>query len=156
MPLHRWSIGLRAIAVFEVLKGGAVLLALVNVALGNWTVPWIMEQLVHAMHLNPAGRIATFCHTTLGQLPPGVLLWPALAYIGLRFTEAWGLWRERHWGEWLAVLSAGVYIPLEIYELTLRFSPRKVGLLAVNVAIILFLIWVLWKTRNGRSADREA
>ena len=152
----RWSIGLRAIAIFEVIKGGAVLIAFFMVAGGHWTMASLTERIVHYMHLKPGGSIAGFFTGTVAHLEPGVLVWLALAYIALRFFEAYGLWRERHWGEWLAVLSAGLYVPAEIYELVLHFSLRKVGVLAVNLVIIAFLGLVLWKTRNGRKTQRAA
>ena len=42
----------------------------------------------------------------------------AAAYGTVRFIEAYGLWRERRWAEWLATGSGGLYIPFEIYEMT--------------------------------------
>ena len=156
MPHHRWSIGLRAIAIFEIIKGGAVLLACVMVMTGHWTMPSIMERITHYMHLKQDGPIGHFFNGTIAHLEPGVLVWLALAYMTLRFAEAYGLWRERHWGEWLAVLSAGLYVPAEIYELCLHYSHRKVGVLALNVAIIVFLAWVLWKTRGEKKPQRDA
>lgn len=49
-----------------------------------------------------------------------------------------------------------MYVPAEIYELILHFSLRKVGVLVVNIVIIAFLGWVLWKTRKGRKARGAA
>lgn len=112
----------------------------------------LMERIVHYTRLDPSGGIAKFFTVTVANLDSVVLLWLALAYIVLRFAEGYGLWLERHWGEWLAVLSAFVYVPAEIYELILHFSLRKVGVLVVNIVIIAFLGWVLWKTRNRRKA----
>ena len=155
MIAHRWTIGLRIIAIIEVLKGSLVLVATAMVASSSWTMVTFMERVTHYMHLKQDGHIGHFFNVTIAHLPPGVLIWLAVAYMTLRFAEAYGLWKERHWGEWLAVLSAGVYVPAEIYELCLHYSHVKVAVLVVNVAIILFLIWVLWKTRGNREAGRE-
>ncbi|MCE9519833.1 MAG: DUF2127 domain-containing protein [Verrucomicrobia bacterium] len=149
MSLRRWSLGLRAIAIFELIKGGAVLVAFIMVASGHWTMPSLMERITHYLHLKQDGPIGQFFNGTIAHLEPGVLVWLAFAYMAVRFTEAYGLWRERHWGEWLAVFSSGLYVPAEIYELFLHFSMRKVGVLMVNVIIIAFLGWVLWNTRSG-------
>lgn len=151
---QRWSIGLRAIAVFELVKGGAVLIAFLMVAAGWWTMEMLTGRIVHLMHLNPDGRIARFFTVTVAHLEPGVLLWLALAYMTVRFAEAYGLWKERHWGEWLAVFSAGLYVPAELYELYLHFSLRKLGVLSLNVIIIIFLAWVLWRTRGAKRSQR--
>ncbi len=150
MPHHRWTTGLRAIAIFELIKGGAVLMAFVMVATGHWSMASLTERIVHFIHLKPTGHIAQFFTVTLAHLETGVLIWLAVAYLVMRFVEAYGLWRERLWGEWLAVISAGLYVPAEIYELWLHFSPHKVGILLLNLAIIGFLGWVLWKTRNEK------
>lgn len=155
MLLHRWSLGLRAIAVFEIFKGGAVLIAFFMVAAGRWTMASLMERITHYMHVRPEGRIGQFLNGTIVHLEPGVLAWLAIAYMAVRFAEAYGLWKERHWGEWLAVFSAGLYVPAEIYELLRHFSYRKAGVLIVNIAIIIFLVWVLWKTRRARAGERE-
>lgn len=156
MSRHRWTIGLRAIAVVEVFKGGGVLLACVMVATGHWTMTSLMERVTHYMHLRQDGRIGQFFNGTVAHLEPVVLVWLAVAYMILRFVEAFGLWKERHWGEWLAVLSAGVYVPAEIYELCLHYSHLKVVVLSVNLAIIIFLVWVLWATRRRRQDQRDA
>jgi ATP/maltotriose-dependent transcriptional regulator MalT len=41
-------------------------------------------------------------------------------------AEAYGLWRERHWAEWLAAVSATIYIPVEIHEIVKHPSWREV------------------------------
>jgi uncharacterized membrane protein (DUF2068 family) len=153
---HRWSLGLRAIAVFELIKGCAVLVAFLMLATGHWTMKSLMERTVHFLHFKQDGRIGRFFNETIAHLEPGVLVWLAVAYMTLRFVEAYGLWRERHWGEWLAVLAAGVYVPAEIYELCLHYSHSKVIVLAVNLVIIVFLGWVLWKTRSEKNSRSGA
>lgn len=40
----------------------------------------------------------------------------------MRFVEAYGLWRERRWANWLAAISEGIYLPVEIYELFARVT----------------------------------
>ena len=41
----------------------------------------------------------------------------AFAYSVLRFAEAYGLWKERTWAEWLAFVSGTLFLPLEIHGL---------------------------------------
>lgn len=148
MPRHRWSIGLRAIAIFELFKGSVVLLAFAMVAAGHWSMPGLMGRLAHVMHLKPGGQAAVFLTHTVGQLEMPALVWLALGYVSARFAEAYGLWAEKHWGEWLAILSAGLYVPAEICEIWLHASWRKAVVLGINLVIIAFLGWVLWRTRR--------
>ena len=46
---------------------------------------------------------------------------------------------ERHWAEWFAVISAGLYIPLEIYHLWHRPSPLAGIIFLTNVIIVVYL-----------------
>jgi uncharacterized membrane protein (DUF2068 family) len=55
---------------------------------------------------------------------------------------------QRRWAEWLGVAAGGLYIPIEIYEVVRRVTWIRFGLLAVNVAIVVYLALVLWQTRR--------
>ncbi len=48
----------------------------------------------------------------LGQTNLQALLLAAVGYALVRFEEAYGLWNERTWGEWLGALSGALYVPL--------------------------------------------
>jgi uncharacterized membrane protein (DUF2068 family) len=79
----------------------------------------------------------------------------ALAYIGVRFLEAWGLWRGKTWAEWLGALSGALYIPLEIAHLVHRTNLINAAVLLANLAIVCFLAWQLWQ-RSRQRAGRGA
>jgi uncharacterized membrane protein (DUF2068 family) len=85
------------------------------------------------------------------------LLFGAIAYAVLEGVEAWGLWRERTWAEYLTVIATSALIPLEIYELTVRVTPIKIAGLVVNVAIVAWLVWAkrLFGVRGGRQAQER-
>jgi uncharacterized membrane protein (DUF2068 family) len=61
-------------------------------------------------------------------------------YAALLGTEGIGLLMRKHWAEYFTVISTALLIPLEIYELAKRLTPVKVGVLAINVAIVWYLI----------------
>ena len=73
-------------------------------------------------------------------------------YAGFRFTEAYGLWRERKWAEWLALVSGAIYLPAEIYELVDQITWIRVGVLVINLAIVGFIALVLIKSRREKKA----
>ena len=148
MSLLRRSTGLRAIALFEVFKGGLALFGFLWVALGHDNIPSLMKRLVHFAHLNPDGSIANFLLQNVAHFDPAMLAVVVLAYVTLRFAEAYGLWHERHWAEWLAAISATIYIPLEVFEIIKHPSWREVMTLLVNVIIVIFMAFVLWRTRS--------
>jgi uncharacterized membrane protein (DUF2068 family) len=72
----------------------------------------------------------------------------------IRFAEAYGLWFKRRWGEWIAALSGGIYVPFEIYELWRGFSAIKLAALVLNVLVVAYMIYLLRGTawRSGSSA----
>ena len=73
----------------------------------------------------------------------------AVVYIVGRLAEAYGLWNDRAWAEWLAALSGGLYVPFEFEHLMHRPSAISVGVLAANVCVIGFLALQLWRRRNN-------
>lgn len=77
-----------------------------------------------------------------------------VAYAILQFVEAFGLWGGWRWAEYLAVIATSVFIPLEVYEIIHTASPIKIGLLVVNIAIIVYLIYKgrLFGVRGGHEA----
>ena len=59
---------------------------------------------------------------------------------------------HRMGAEWLAALSARVYVPIEIYELAHHVSWLKAGALVLNLAILGYMIWLLTESRRRRTA----
>jgi uncharacterized membrane protein (DUF2068 family) len=61
-------------------------------------------------------------------------------YASLLLTEGVGLLLRKHWAEYFTVITTTALIPLEIYELIRRFTFTRVGVLALNVAIVWYLV----------------
>jgi len=64
-------------------------------------------------------------------------------YASVFVVEGWGLWRERRWAEYLTVMVTASLIPFELWEIYDHFAWLKVAALALNVAILWYLIHVL-------------
>ena len=145
---------LRPIAVFEALKGAIVLIA------GFGLLSFLdrhnevfAEQIIRHLHLNPAHHYPHIFITAMAQLENSHLLaFAGLAalYSVVRFVEAYGLWNERRWAEWLAALSGGIYIPFEIFELVKHVTWLRLTALGLNVVIVSYLAWLLVETRRRR------
>jgi len=78
-----------------------------------------------------------------------------LAYAALRFAEAYGLWRGRRWAGWLAALSGGIYVPVELYELSRSVTWIKLTALILNACVVAYMCRVLWKTSEAVIISRE-
>jgi uncharacterized membrane protein (DUF2068 family) len=144
--------GLRAVALFEAFKG---LLALAAAGGLFYVIPHdarhLIVELVGRLHLN-AGRSYPNVFYRVIEDTSNAQLWLiaalVVAYAAVRFTEAYGLWYARAWGEWVAAVSGGIYIPLELYELSRGVSSLKLGALAINVAIVAFMVVALHRKKN--------
>lgn len=82
----------------------------------------------------------------------------SLGYALLEAVEAFFLWRGKRWAEYLTVVATAAFLPLEIYELVDRVSALKISAMAVNLAILAYLIWTkrLFGVRGGIAAlERE-
>jgi len=77
-------------------------------------------------------------------------------YAILEGTEAVGLWRGRRWAEYLTFVATALLLPLEIYEITRRPTVLKGVTLAINLAVVLYLVWAkrLFGLRGGEGAQR--
>lgn len=146
--------GLRLIAIAEAAKGMLVLLAGFGLlSLLHRDVQSIAEDLVRHLHLNPASRYPRiFIEAAHDISDSSLLLLAGLAfgYAVIRLIEAYGLWQARRWAEWLAVTSGSVYVPIEVYELFAGVSWIKVFTLAVNVGIVAYMSYTLWRSSHGR------
>jgi uncharacterized membrane protein (DUF2068 family) len=61
-------------------------------------------------------------------------------YAGVFLTEGLGLLLRKHWAEYFTIISTGLFIPLEIYELARHFTILKLAVTAVNVLIVWYLV----------------
>ena len=64
-----------------------------------------------------------------------------IAYAAVFVVEGVGLLRRRRWAEWLTVIVTASFIPFEIYELARRPGAGKAIAIALNAAIVIYLVW---------------
>jgi uncharacterized membrane protein (DUF2068 family) len=143
---------IRAIAVFEAVKGLAALIASLGVlGLMHRDVHELALALLWRFHLDPDLHFpALLMHYAdlLQTIKLRSLAPAALAYISLRWLEAYGLWYDKTWAEWLAALSGAFYIPFEIAHLMHRTTLISAGVLLGNVGVVGFMAWQLWRRRH--------
>ena len=149
---------LHGFAIFEASKGLLVLvvgLGLLSLIQHNLEVE--AEDIVLFLNLNPAHKFPQIFINTLSHMEDPQLLMlsiSALLYAALRFIEAGGLWLDKVWAEWLAIIADSLFMPMEIYEIIMRVTVFRVMILVLNIAIVVFLIGVLLqRARARRSPD---
>ena len=151
-----FSSGVRVVAAFEAVKGGLVLLAGFGLlALVHHDLQSMAERLVECFHLNPASRyprVFVRAASALTDTRLWLLAVGAAAYAAMRFVEAYGLWRQRRWAVWIAMVSGGVYVPIEVYELAQGVTWPRLAMLITNAAIVVYTGHAF---SRSRLSDRE-
>jgi uncharacterized membrane protein (DUF2068 family) len=144
----------KSVALFEATKGVIVLLAGFGLlSLLHHDLHALAMDLVGRLHLDPTRHYASIFIAAASNTTDGRLWFFALigfVYAVFRFVEAYGLWFCRTWAEWLALISGGIYLPLEVYELFRRLTWMRVSALIANLVVVVAIALVLW--RNKRAA----
>jgi uncharacterized membrane protein (DUF2068 family) len=156
--------GLRGVALFEAGKGGlAVLAAIWIFTLRHKDMKDVAERLLavlhKVLHINPDRHFFQLIQRSMGGLTHSglhVIALLVLFYAAIRFVEATGLWLEKEWAEWFALLSGALYTPFLIYELARRPTGVKWLGLVLNLLIVLYLAWLLRDSYKRRRQSREA
>jgi uncharacterized membrane protein (DUF2068 family) len=151
---------LRAVATFELCKGLFVLLMGICALLLVHKDLWLYaESLLALFHVNTDRRIAQMFLDFADNITDA-RLWAAariaFAYAALRFTEGYGLWKERTWAEWVAFVSGFLLLPLEIRELLRGVTLVRSAMLLGNIAIVLYMLYVIVSNRREREAKSLA
>ncbi len=160
MHTSKKTLALRTVAVFEAAKGLIVLLVgLGLLRLVHKNLDEFAEQLIRFLHASPGGRLSNLFVTAAGRATDKSL-WAlaatALVYAIVRFAEAYGLWLDREWAEWFALLSGSMYLPWEVYSLLRHPHRAEWVILAANVAIVLYMLVLRIQAGAQKSAVRRA
>lgn len=146
---------LRLIAIFKFLKAaflialGVGLFKLLHKDIGDVLMRWS-----EALRLNPGSHFVNVALEKAAHLSPEQVRKLGLGsflYAGLFLAEGTGLWLRKRWGEWLTVIITSSLVPVEVYEIYRHFSDAKVVVLALNVAIVLYLIYHMSAAGSQRS-----
>jgi len=145
---------LRAVAFFEFAKGiFVVLMGFCALALVHKDVWLIAESLLALFHVSTDRRSAQV-FLDFADNVTDARLWAAariaFAYAALRFTEAYGLWKERTWAEWVAFVSGTLLLPLEVRELFRGVTISRCALFVGNLAVVLYMLYVIMSNRREK------
>lgn len=156
-PRHKY--GLRTVALFEGLKGLAVVaLCLVLLSLLHRDLTQVVDQLTEYLRLNPDSRVTDWFYQ-LADRTTGRGIWTAvgvgLAYAACRFIEGYGLWMQRAWAEWFAVISGAIYLPVEIVAVWHHRDLTHTAILVGNIIVVLYILRILLENRRERCQQQE-
>jgi uncharacterized membrane protein (DUF2068 family) len=152
---HHRERGLLLVGLFKLSKAiffgavGAGALQLVHRNVGD-----VLMRMIETLRIDQEGKLASFLMDRADlvgghQLRRASLF--AFTYAVLCLVEGVGLVTEQGWAEYFTVTLTAAALPWETYELIDRFQPYKIGLLLVNVAVLVYLLWFL-KRKQRRDA----
>jgi uncharacterized membrane protein (DUF2068 family) len=86
---------------------------------------------------------------TLTYLAIGLVL-----YSLIELAEGVGLWLGQRWGEYFAMVATSVFLPYEVYDLTVKITWLRVGAFVINLMLVGYLVWSkrLFGARGGKQA----
>jgi uncharacterized membrane protein (DUF2068 family) len=131
------------IGLFKLFKGVSLLIiAFGLLRLLHRDIAEVTQHWIEVLRVDPENR---FIHRALmkvfnvtpkqlKELSAGTLL-----YAAIFLTEGTGLLLRKHWAEYMTLISTGLFIPLEIYEIHRHFTMVKLAVTLVNVLIVWYL-----------------
>ena len=147
---------LRLIAVFKFIKASLVIVT--GFGLLSFFHPAFAARLYRMVGALPYAFEQQLLRRAIGELsglsPSRIQIIAAvtLLYAVLFIVEGVGLWRGRHWAEWLTVIATCSLVPVELYELARHPSANKALVVLANLAIVAYLVWRLRREAAARRA----
>ena len=138
------SVTIFLIALFKLTKG--VLLVIVGIGAHKLLHRDVAETVAHwvdILRVDPDNRYIHRLLTHVLAVTPAQLKAASVGtfiYAGLLLTEGIGLLLRKRWAEYFTIITTAGLIPLEIYEIVHRMTTAKFVILAINVAIVVYLI----------------
>ena len=144
---------LRLIAVFKLAKGLVLLAAGLGVLrLVHRDLTEVVEAWSRHLHLDPEGRVTEGLLLRAMDVEPrrlAVVGGGMLVYAGVLLTEGVGLMLRQRWAEYFTVIVTASFVPLELYEIARHVTVTRIIVLAVNLAIVWYLVARLRRERGA-------
>ena len=106
----------------------------------NFSQSKLVGLVNHALELNSR---------TLGYLAIGLA-----AYAIIEIVEGIGLWLQKRWGEYFAMVATSIFLPYEVYDLTVKITALRLLTFLINLALVVYLVVSkrLFGVRGGKKA----
>ena len=146
------SRGLLLIAAFKLIKGLALLaLGIGALKMLHKDVAAEIAQWIDVLRVDPHNHYIQMLLDKLGMVDDRKLKALSIGtffYSALFLTEGIGLALRKRWAEYLTIISTASLLPLEVYEIVKRASAPKIVVLIANIAIVVYLVLEVRRTRN--------
>jgi uncharacterized membrane protein (DUF2068 family) len=158
MPVSTHSRGLLTIGIFKLMKAivffsiGLGALHFINADLGD-----TIQRAATAFKFDPESHFVSLLLDKADMIDDHQLMLVSeatFAYSAVAVLEGVGLLMEQTWAEYLTLVLSIGFLPWEFYELARRPSMWRVGIIAINIAIVIYLLWFLRDLKRKRHSVR--
>jgi uncharacterized membrane protein (DUF2068 family) len=139
---RHWTMHLLAIVKF--LKGvllfvvAVKLLTLINRDVAEWAMDFVNRHGVNSENKYIHAMLEKLGGVNRSQMM--MMSGGAFFYSGLQLTEGIGLWLEKRWAEFLTAIATSLLLPVEIYEMFVKFTWVRLVIFVVNIFIVWYLV----------------
>jgi uncharacterized membrane protein (DUF2068 family) len=131
------------IGLFKLFKGISLLIAGFGLLrLLHRDVATVTEHWIEVLRVDPDNRFIHRALLKIFKVTPKQLKELSVGtfvYSAVFLTEATGLLARKHWAEYMTLISTGLFIPLEVYEIHRHFTILKLVVTVVNLLIVWYL-----------------
>lgn len=131
------------IGLFKLFKGVALLIAGFGLLkLLHRDVADVVQHWIEVLRVDPDNRFVHRAILRIFNVTPKqlrALSAGTFIYSAIFLTEGSGLLARKHWAEYMTLISTGLFIPLEVYEIHRHFTWLKLAVTAVNALIVWYL-----------------
>jgi uncharacterized membrane protein (DUF2068 family) len=149
------DIALWLIGAFKLIKGLLLVVVAIRVLqLVHKDAATIVAAWAAHLHIDPDNRYIDRVLRTVLSLDDHKLRAISagmFCYAALLLTEGTGLLLRYHWAAYFTVIVTGSFLPLELYELVKRLTITRMVVVALNAAIVWYLIRRLALQRRVRT-----
>jgi len=153
---HPWLI---LIAAFKLAQ--ALLFVLIGVGalqLLHKDVGDVLARVADHLRFNPESRFVNFILDKASLLDDRLLRRieaVVFIYAGLDTIEGIGLYFEKVWAEYLTLAITASFLPWEVFEIFRKVTAVRVGLLAVNTMVFVYLLKLVIERGRRRVGEAE-
>lgn len=148
----RGSRGLLFVAAYKLIKGiGLLALGIGALKLLHKDVAVEIAQWLDALRVDPHNHYIQMLLEKLGMVDDKKLKALSIGtffYSALFLTEGTGLALRKRWAEYLTIISTASLLPLEVYEIVKRADAARIVVLVANIAIVVYLVIEVRRTRT--------
>lgn len=152
---QRWILAIGAFKLLQALL--FILLGIGALRLLHADLPAMTEHIiVDIMRFNPEGHFVKVVLDRVELIDPHRLRQISVVIFGIAAVdtiEGVGLMMEKAWAEYVTLILTASFLPWELFELARRVTPIKLGLTAINIAVLLYLVFYV-KMRMRERQER--